>query len=289
MKLTPAARARSLPYECPERIALLALLGFLLLLLQPGCAVCIPRPVSRNVARSGGVRRAVPILDAVREGVSTRSDLEEILLPFLTTASDENFLWARWEQVSSPIACSTADEGKDWSRVNVLAVFDERGLLKHYRRCSDRHLLDSLAFMAEHAAPPTPTLEPLLFAVFHHGTFVTSKTFGGRASVDASGLHIQAGFQQMGSRFDHVIHPAQIQKVTIQDSGNTAAIDVHFAFRRGTAPVSSLMTYQATARDVWRLVWCLRAAAPALLRSARDPRPSPSPEPSAPSPSVPAP
>lgn len=257
------------PLEAPMVRAWLAVAVSLLFLAS--CRICVPIPVSRNVARIKGIRQPVPKLDGVKEGITTRRELEQLLTPFVTSASDQQFLWARWEQVSSPIACSgTSDSDRDWGRVNVLAISDASGVLKYYRRCSEGEVLGCLAFMADNISLPPPDSDAIRFFVSHQGTFVysTHNDFFGEAVFDKAGLHLQQtyrGFQRLNPPINFEVATTQIEKLEIKDSGYAEAVDIKLRFKPGTKPVEELTSYQASARDAWRLVWYVRSVNPLLL------------------------
>ena len=204
--------------------------------------------------------------------MTTRRELEQILTPFVTAASDEEFQWARRGQVSSPVACGTArDTGRDWARVNVLAIFDATGVLKCFRRCSERDLVDCLPFMAENVSIQASKPDAVRFSVSHQGAFVgsTKNDFFGEAVFDEAGLHIQQtvrGFQPLNQPVNFELSPMQIEKFAIKDTGSPEAVDIELRFKPGTKLVENLTTYGATARDTWRLVWYLRSANPLLLQ-----------------------
>jgi hypothetical protein len=235
-------------------------------LILSSCGVgCIPIPVSRNIARAPGVEQTVPKLDGVKIGVTTRKELEGLVGPFLTVASDKRFLWARWEQVSFPVGCWRGKADRDWERMNVLAVADERGVLKQYRRCPEKVLLDCLAQMSG-AWVPTPA-EPEVM-VSHSGFWASSPSTSMNLAVDAGGLHIQ---ERDGSRKRsappkrYEVAPTDIKKLEIKNSGYPQAVDVRFEFRSGVLPVRDFTTYAASPSFVWNLVGYLHAANPGLF------------------------
>jgi hypothetical protein len=213
----------------------------------------------------------VPEVGAVKEGLTTRRELEQILAPFVTSASDETFFWARWEQISSPVACYNAgDNGRDWARINVLAISDASGVLKYYRRCSERDLLGCLALMANNLSVPPSDSDPISLSVSHQGAFVTStrNDFYGDAVFDKEGLHLRQtakGFERLNPPVSFEVAVSQIEKLEITDSGFPGGVDMKLRFRPETLPVPDLSTYRASPRDTWRLVQYLRSLNPGLL------------------------
>lgn len=111
-----------------------------------------------------------PDLRGIKPGTTRLEELQRILALFDTDASRDCFFWARWYQRGSPIGWAgttgtdpnNEDEFLEWKLINVVAVCDPRGVLTHYRVCSEGDLMRCLQEIAANMSEPHTASPPHL-------------------------------------------------------------------------------------------------------------------------------
>lgn len=239
-------------------IALLSL-GFL-------SACMIPIPSTRNVAMAGGVKTTRPNLDGIRAGVTSRGELEQLVGSFHADASDSVFFWARWEEAMLPFKYDSRNASdRDWRIVNVLAVSDSRGILSHYRVCSERNLAECLYFMAAHAPEPGCSVPALAFQAHRWATLWGTDRFHGSITFSERGAILwgdQGNTFRPHTPINFEVGWRQIDRIRVRfgSSANSLRLTIHFKpVVSGVDYVSILASPCAT----WRLIRTYRSALPA--------------------------
>ena len=153
-------------------------------------AGCVPVPRSRNVAKVGTIEREKPKLNFLTPGVTKLDDLRKELQDLNTDATRGNFLWARWSSLNVKIDWfPTVWRDTFWSTKNLLAVFDDDGILVEYRFYSDRDLPHQLPRILDKAnyTPPDDAV-PIELRARHWSTWSVGTDYFGILTFEQSGI-----------------------------------------------------------------------------------------------------
>lgn len=125
-----------------------------------------------------------PDVNAIREGLTTRTELQEMAGPFDTgVLPADSLFWARWEQVNHRFGPGRAETY--WEMVNLMAAFDGSGRVDKVFVCSDADLWSCFLRIKEQAHPAPESTTTSLETVridgisWRHGSYDVTVREGG--------------------------------------------------------------------------------------------------------------
>lgn len=220
---------------------------------------CLVIPHSRNIATANGIQRKKPKLEFLKEGTTTKADVSRELGDFNTNASQERFIWSRWQQVkvqtewffvgsngySGGVAGGST---RAWVIKNVLAGFDDNEILAKHLICSDDGLINCINAMIEYT-----NLEGA------SGSLQLPAWRGRRSAGRVNLGEGQLTFENPDKPTRNFVLPlSSVDRLTAVHGGSPEILRLSLHFREGTKPVDAL-SLEASPEEAMRLMWLLRS------------------------------